>query len=186
MINKTRMKLIEQVAKAAPKPELQGTFKRGTDWIVTDTVRVLFFKEKPDLPEVVGTDYDFNDILDMPLGCCDAPPPNVNVLKQIVKEAKYKGEDGITYLPYEIFPNVFVNPKLLLDMLKIFPKTWQIEWESGWRPIIFDDDDIDSPDNYGALFTIRKDVHTPYISSIDGEYGIINPNMGEEIKQEEI
>lgn len=186
MINKTRMKLIEQVAKAAPDPELQGTFKRGKDWIVTNGVIVLYFGEKPDLPIVEGKDYDFNDILDMPLGCHDVPPPNIDVLKQIVKEAKYKGEDGITYLPYEIFPNVFVNPKLLLDMLKIFPKTYMINWESGWRPIVFIDDDIDSPDNYGALFTIRKDVHTPYISLIDGEYGIINPNMGEKIKQEEI
>lgn len=186
MINKTRMKLIEQVAKAAPKPELQGTFKRGTDWIVTDTIRVLFFKEKPDLPEVVGTDYDFNDILYLPLGCESSEVPNINIVKQIVKEAKYSDKNGVHYLSYEIFPNVFVNPNLLLSMLKIFPKTWQIEWESGWRPIIFDDDDIDSPDNCGALFTIRKDVHTPYISLVDGEYEIINPNTGEEIKQEEI
>lgn len=186
MINKTRMKLIEQVAQSSSYPELQGTFKRGKDWIVTNGVIVLYFKEKPDLPIVEGKDYDFNDILDMPLGCHDAPPPNIDVLKQIVKEAKYKDKDRITYLPYEIFPNVFVNPKLLLDMLKIFPKTYMINWESGWRPIIFIDDDIDSPDNYGALFTIRKDVHMPYISLIDGGYGIINPDMGEEIKQEEI
>ena len=107
-------------------------------------------------------------------------------MKQIVEEAKYKGEDGVTYLPYEVFPNVFVNPKLLLDMVKIFPKLYAINYTDGWRPIVFIDDDIDSPDNYGALFTIRKDVHMPYISLVDEKYEIINPNMGEETKQEEI
>lgn len=186
MINKTRMKLIEQVAKSSIYPELQGTFKRGENWIVTNGISVLFFKEKPDLPIVKGKDYDYDSILDMPLDCCDAPPPDVNVLKQIVKEAKYEGEDGVTYLPYEVFPNIFVNPKLLLDMVKIFPKLYAINYTDGWRPIVFIDDDIDSPDNYGALFTIRKDLHMPYISLVDGEYEIINPNMGEEIKQEEI
>ena len=186
MINKTRMKLIEQVAKSSIYPELQGTFKCGKNWIVTNGIIVLYFKEKPDLPIVEGKDYDFNDILDMPLGCHDAPPPNIDVLKQIVKEAKYECEDGITYLPYEVFPNVFVNPKLLLDMVKIFPKLYAINYTDGWRPIVFIDDDIDSPDNYGALLTIRKDVHMPYISLVDGKYEIINPNMGEEIKQEEI
>lgn len=185
MINKTRMKLIEQVAKSSIRPELQGTFKRGKDWIVTNGISVLFFKEKPDLPIVEGMDYDYDDILDMPLGCHDAPPPDIDVLKRVVKEAKYKGRNGVTFLPYEVFPNIFVNPKLLLDMVKIFPKLCVINYTDGWRPIVFIDDDIDSPDNYGALFTIRKDVHTPYISLVDGEYGIVNPNMGEKIKQEE-
>ena len=111
MINKTRMKLIEQVAKSSIYPELQGTFKRGKNWIVTNGISVLFFKEKPDLPIVKGKDYDYESILDMSLGCCDAPPPDVNVLKQIVEEAKYKGEDGVTYLPYEVFPNIFMGEK---------------------------------------------------------------------------
>lgn len=180
------MKLIEQVAKAAPIPELQGTFKRGDDWIVTDTVRVLYLGEKPDLPEVEGTDYDFHDILDMPLGCYDSEPPSIDLIKRIVAEAKYTEKGRTYYLPYEIFPNVFVNPKLLLDMLKIFPKLYMINWESGWRPIVFIDDDIDSPDNYGALFTIRKDIHAPYISIKDEIIDVVNPNMGEYIKQEGI
>lgn len=179
MINKTQMKLIEQIAKSSAYPEFQGTFKRGEDWIVTNGIIVLFFKEKPDLPIVEGNDYDYDSILDMPFSCHDALLPNVDVLKQVVKEAKCKGENGVTYLPYEVFPNIFVNPKLLLDMIKIFPKLYAINYTDGWRPIIFIDDDIDSPDNYGALFTIRKDVHTPYISLVDGEYEIINPNMGE-------
>ena len=38
MINKTRMKLIEQVAKSSIYPELQGTFKRGKNWIVTNSL----------------------------------------------------------------------------------------------------------------------------------------------------
>ena len=54
MINKTRMKLIEQVAKSSIYPELQGTFKRGKNCIVTNGISVLFFKEKPDLPIVKG------------------------------------------------------------------------------------------------------------------------------------
>ena len=45
MINKTRMKLIEQVAKSSIYPELQGTFKRGKNWIVTNGISVLFFYE---------------------------------------------------------------------------------------------------------------------------------------------
>lgn len=186
MINKARMKLIEQVAKVAPIPELQGTFKRGSDWIVTDTVRVLFLREKPDLPEVEGTDYDFKDILYTSLDCCDSEPPSIDIIRQVIVEAKYTEKGKTYYLPYEIFPNVFVNPKLLLDMLKIFPKTYMINWESGWRPIVFVDDDIDSPDNCGALFTIRKDVHAPYVSYKDGMIDVVNPNMGEYIKQEDI
>lgn len=180
------MKLIEQLVRAAPSPELQGTFKRDGDWIVTDTVRVLYLGEKPDLPEVEGTDYDFHNILDMPLGCYDSEPPSIVLIKRIVAEAKYTEKGKTYYLPYEIFPNVFVNPKLLLDMLKIFPKLYMINWESGWRPIVFIDDDIDSPNNYGALFTIRKGVYTPYISMKDGMIDVVNPNMGKYIKREEI
>ena len=39
------MKLIEQVAKSSIYPELQGTFKRGKNWIVTNGIIVLYFME---------------------------------------------------------------------------------------------------------------------------------------------
>lgn len=158
-------------------PELQGTFKQGKFWIVTDGISCFYFTKKPNLPESQGVDKDLLQYFDAPVSAKMQRVPDIDFM---VKVRNISGKNTRRPFPYELDKSIylFVNPYYMLRIMKLLPGAMRMFYTTRLKPIIFMDED----GNYAVLNPIRHDGNAPYINH-EGE--LINPNLGEEIIKEE-
>ena len=158
-------------------PELQGTFKQGNFWIVTDGFSCFYFSKKPNLPNCQGVDKDLLQYLDIPVSAKTQKVPDIDFMVRI---KNISNGNKRRPFPYELDKdvNLFVNPYYMLRIMKILPGAMRMFYSTRVKPVIFVGDD----DNYALLNSIRHDGNSPYINH-EGE--LINPNLGEEIIKEE-
>lgn len=158
-------------------PELQGTFKQGSFWIVTDGMTCLYLNKKPNLPTCQGVDVDLAHYLDIPVSAKSQRVPDIDFM---VKVRNVSGKNTRRPFPYELDKevNLFVNPYYMLRIMKILPGAMRMFYTTRVKPIVFVGDD----NNYAILNPIRYNGNSPYINH-EGE--LINPNLGEEIIKEE-
>lgn len=158
-------------------PELQGTFKQGSFWIVTDGFSCFYFSKKPNLPNCQGVDKDLLQYLDIPASAKTQRVPDIDFMVRI---KNIPNGNKRRPFPYELDKdvNLFVNPYYMLRIMKILPSAMRMFYSTRVKPVVFVGDD----DNYALLNPIRYAGISPYINH-EGE--LINPNLGEEIIKEE-
>ena len=177
-MTKSQIQMLNRLVKNTPASQLQGTFKQGEYWIVTDTFICLYLKEKPDLPICQGVDTNMFRFIDLPSCAKTKRLPDIDFVKKV---KKLSSASGCQHFSYEIDTDthVRVNPCYLWQMMKILPNARNMFYTVCNKQIVVMDDE----GNYGMLVPIRYDKNAIYINE-QGE--LINPNLGEEIKQEEI
>ena len=167
-----QVQMLKGIIKNPDLPQLQGTFKQGNYWIVTDRISVFYLSKKPNLPECQGVDRDLLQLLDIPASAKTQKLPEIDFMVDIKNKSH---ENQRKPFPYEIDKDVelFVNPYYMLRIMKILPGVNRIFYTTWTKPILFTGDD----NNYALLYAIRFNKNLPYINH-EGE--LITPDLGEE------
>ena len=177
-MTKSQIRMLNRLVENTTASQFQGTFKQDEYWIVTDNFICLYLKEKPDLPICQGVDINMFQFIDLSSSAKTKRLPDIDFVEKVKKLSSASSREPFSY-EIDTDTHVRVNPCYLWQMMKILPNARNMFYTVCNKQIVIMDDE----GNYGMLMPIRYDKNAIYINE-QGE--LINPNLGEEIKQEEI